>query len=109
MYVEIIAKSALDKSRGKTSWINTGPNTPSITLESNSPQHLDRPPWHVVLKAEDYRGTGTGERGGELKDYEYSLEIHLTPADLASVVNFAVEKMLIRCVALETLKRKEAT
>lgn len=94
MYVEIYAQSDTS-TRGKTSWLNTFGKLAEISLQCKDSGHLGSPPWHVQLTAKGNRNFGTGERGGEPKDIEYQVEIHLTPADLGNLVDFAVRNGLI--------------
>lgn len=99
MYVQIFAKSENGPSTGKTSWFNTGDKLPPIELVSTNPTHLGSPPWHLRLRASESRELTSGERGGEMRGKNYTLEFELTPADLATLVNFAISRGLIEVAA----------
>lgn len=108
MYVQIIAKSEdNDRSNGKRSWLNTGSEVPDIALIATEATHLNSPPWHVQLKASDWRLFGSGDRGGETRANNYFLEVELTPADLAAIVNFALKKKLVEVVACKQPSKRK--
>ncbi len=102
MYVEIFAKTveapdrdSTNESPGKLTWVND--SDPTYSLEFTQPKHLLKPPWHVEIKGK-YTDENTGERGGDIRVMERSLEIQLTPADLTALFNFAIKKGLITVV-----------
>jgi hypothetical protein len=97
MYVEIKSKSKdNEKSRGKTTWFNTGSELPLLRVESVRAEHLGHPKWHVCLNDDQQREVGNGERFGDPKSYEYKFEMQLTPKDLAEIVQFALTKGLVK-------------
>jgi hypothetical protein len=99
MYAEIHVKSEdNESSRGKTTWLNTGDAMPSIKILRTKPEHLGRPPWHVQLSANGYRELGSGQRGGEWRGNKYKLQVELTHAEVAALVNFALVNGLIQVV-----------
>jgi hypothetical protein len=95
MYAEIKAKSDTESSRGKATCLNTGQRELALELKTSSPEHLGKPAWYLQLSARGYREQGTGERGGDVRGIEYSLELHLTPTEVAAIATFAHEKGLI--------------
>lgn len=96
MYVEISAKTEDNLSRGKTTWLNTGDRLPSFEVKTDRAHHLGQPDWYVQLLATGLRSTGTGERGGAMRDTAYRLEAHITPADMVALVEFAIRSGLVK-------------
>ena len=58
MYVQINAKSddSNDESPGKTMWMNQSDFR--IAHSSSAPKHLEAPPWHIEIKADERDESG---------------------------------------------------
>lgn len=93
MYVCIHAKSDWnDESPGKTMWVNQSDF--QIAHSSSAPKHFDAPPWHIEIKVEENEFSG-GERGGDGRSITRKLEVHLTPADVAKLLEVLTKNGLL--------------
>ena len=66
-----------------------------MRVSKKAPDHLGNPEWHIQIKAEQTVELGTGERGGDYKAVDRSLEIELTPQDITALFNFVLKNKLL--------------
>lgn len=97
MYAEIHSRSEVDDdSPGKRSWVNA--ENFQVELLATTPEHPNKPPWHLVVKATMTEGKSpyTGRLTGEsYKAIIRNLEIHLTPQDISRLLEFATANKLL--------------
>jgi hypothetical protein len=95
MYAQIVAKTISGPpTKGKTAWVNSKALT--VTIERDQPKHLGGPTWYIKICAESGEMLNTGERGGDYREIERLLEIHLEAEDLRKVLFAAVSEGLLR-------------
>jgi hypothetical protein len=96
MYVEIHSKSEVDdESAGKSTWVNVALS--KIEVFHSSPEHLNAPPWHIEITAEQRIQYSSGERSDGLGYRAVIRELHvqLTPADLSALLETALSSELL--------------
>ena len=106
MYILINAKSNLnDQSPGKTMWMNQ--SDIQIAHSSSAPKHLEAPLWHIEIKAEEL-DESWGERGGEERSITRKLEVHLTPADIAKLLEVLTKNGLLSVSVIDGSSARNA-
>ncbi len=106
MYVQINAKSNLnDQSPGKT--LSKNQSDIQIAHSSSAPKHLEAPPWHIEIKADEYDESG-GLYGGEGRSISRKLEVHLPPADIAKLLEVLTKNGLLSVSVVDGSRARNA-
>lgn len=99
MYAEIHAVDFHAPSNtGKKTWVNS--SNAKLELVRTPASHLGKPAWYVVARAQSSELIGSGNRGGNFRDIERNLELHLTPTDLQRILDFALAEGLVQFSAV---------